>query len=91
MQEDLVEDRTEDIAVAFMGDGVFDGFGNRAAKAAAGAGELFEDFAADVRRVGRRSDDARTVSAHKKIDAFVQTILYHKRGAHTDNRSLISK
>ena len=47
-----------------MRDGVFDGFGNRAAKAAAGAGELFEDLAADVRRVGRRCDDARTVSAH---------------------------
>ena len=64
MQEDLVQDRTEDVAVTFLRDFRFDRFGNGAAERAGGVGVFREDLAADLRRVGRGGDDGRSVGAH---------------------------
>ena len=64
VQQHLVEDGPEDVAVALVLHGVFDGLADRAAERAGGAGVLGEDLAADVRRVRRRGRHVRAVGAH---------------------------
>ena len=83
VQENLVKNRAEDVAISFMFDGVFDGFGNGATEAAAGAGEVCEDFFADVGRVGRRRDDFGTVGAH---DFTTERFLFVANLDHINNQ-----
>ena len=64
MQEDLVQNGTEDITVAFLFDFRLDGFRDGAAEGTGGAGVLGEDLPADLSGVGRGGDDRSAVGAH---------------------------
>ena len=64
VQEDLIEDGAEHIAVTGIGDRDFYRLGDRAAEGAGGAGVLSEDLAADLRRVRRRRRHGSAVGAH---------------------------
>ena len=64
VQQDLVEDGTEHVAVAGIGHRDFHCLGDRAAKGAGRSGMLGQDLAADIRRIGRGRRDRRAVCAH---------------------------
>ena len=60
----LIEDGSEHIAVAGIGDSDFHCFGDRAAEGSGCAGVLSEDLASDICCVGRRRRDGSAVGAH---------------------------
>ena len=64
VQEHLVQHGAEHVAVAGVGDGDFDSFGNRAAERTGRAGEFGKNLAADLGFVGRRGRDVRAVGTH---------------------------
>ena len=64
MQKHLTQNAAQHVAVALVCGRVLNGFGNRAAKASAGAGMLLQNLAADVRRLRRRGRYLRAVGAH---------------------------
>ena len=64
VQQDLVKDGTEHVAVAGIGHRNFHCLGDRAAKGAGRSGVLGQDLAADIRRIGRGRRDGRAVCAH---------------------------
>ena len=64
VQKDLIEDGSEHIAVAGIGNCDFHCFGDRAAEGSGCAGVLSEDLAADICRIGRRRCDGSAVGAH---------------------------
>ena len=64
VEQHLVQDRAEDVAVALLAGGGLDGLGDGAAQGPGGAGVLGEDLPADVGRVRRRRRHLRAVGAH---------------------------
>ena len=64
MQEHLIENGAEHIAIAGIGDRDFHRLGDRAAKGTCGAGMLSQDLASDLCRVGGGRCDGSAVCAH---------------------------
>ena len=64
VQQDLIEDGSQNIAITGVGDRDFHGFGDRTAEGTGRAGVISEDLAADLGRHGWRRGDGRAVCAH---------------------------